>query len=232
MRNLFFVLLSVTICSCTYHSQSKNPVVPISYEATQYRKANSVGNLRRLAVMPIEIKPYKGKYSCAKDQEAATLNYENAYTKFLNEKKGYEIVAVRDSEEKWRSELLSDSKCSNIKELCQKWHKDIEEGNTVSVIKKIGRTLNVDGVLVVHIKERKPWGVTEGLLNIALLDIPLFYNIFSPEIGVWIYGTATGQLIWREERSIFITGDESVTTDSLISLFADLENAVPQQLTK
>lgn|GEM_PF-1129924 len=232
MRNLFIVLLSVTICSCTYHTQSKDPVAPVTYEATQYREANSVGNLRRLAVMPVELKPYKGKYSCEKDQEAAALNYENACIKFLTEKKGYEIVVVRDSEEKWRSELLSDARYSSIKDLCQMWHKEIAKGNTVSVIQKIGRALNVDGVLVVQIKERKPWGVADALLNLALLDIPLFYNIASPEVSAWIYETATGRLIWREERSIVITGNESVNTDSLISIFEELENALPRQLIK
>jgi len=231
VRHLFFVFLFVTIVGCTYHSESKEPVAPVTYEGTQYRKASSVGHLRRLAIMPVEIKPYKGKYSSTKDQEAAELSYENACIKFLTEKKGYEIVAVRDAEEKWRSELLSDSRYSSIRDLYQKWHQEIGKGDATSVIQKIGRALNADGVLVVRLKERKPWGGLDGILNIALMDIPLFYRLISPDIGAWIYETATGRLVWSEEHSIF-GGDPSKVSNSLISLFAELENAVPRQLIK
>jgi hypothetical protein len=231
MKNIFFVLLSLTICGCTYHSQSKDPIAPVTYKATPYRSADSVGKLRRLVLMPVKIKSYKGKYVSVKDQEAAALSYEDACANFLTEKKGYEIVVVRDTDGKWRRGLFEDSGYDNIQDLYQKWHEEKAEKHTASVIQKIGGALNVDGVLVIRIKERKPWGGIEGILNIALMNLPLFYNIVSPNIGAWIYETATGRLVWREEHSIF--GSEITTARaSLISLFADLENAVPRQLIK
>lgn len=229
MRNILFVLLFLTICACTYHSQSKDQVAPVTYKSKPYRSADSLGKLRRLALMPVEIKSYRDKYVSVKDHAAAAVSYEDACANFLTEKKGYEIVVARNADEKWRSGLFEDSGYNNIQDLYQKWHKEAADMQASSVIQKIGGALNVDGVLVIRIKERKPWGLTEGLLNIALINIPLFYNVASPNIGAWIYETATGRLVWREERSIF--GNEAATaTDSLISLFADLENAVPRQL--
>jgi hypothetical protein len=231
MRNTYIVLLFFTIYGCAYHSQSKDPVTPATYKAASYRSADSVGKLRRLALMPVEIKSYKGKYVSVKDEAAAALSYEDACAHFLTGKKGYEIVVVRDKDGKWRSGLFENSGYGTIQDLYQKWHKETVEKNTAPDIQKIGHALNVDGVLVLRIKERKPWGVTAGILNIALMNIPLFYNMASPNIGAWIYETATGRLVWREEHSTF--GSETIpATDSLTNLFADMENAVPRQLIK
>jgi hypothetical protein len=238
MRTLFLILLSLMIHGCTYHWQSKDPITPVTYKDSPYRAADSVGKLRRLALMPVEIKSYAAKYAYEKEQEAAqeaaALSYEDACARLLSEKKGYEIVVVMDADGKWQSSLFENSGYNNIQDLYQKWHKETAEKHTTSVIQNIGRALNVDGVLVIRIKERKPWGVTEGTLNIALVNIPLFYSIASPDLGAWIYETATGRRVWREEHSI---GNEAgvgttTVTVSLISLFADLENAVPHQLIK
>lgn len=237
MRNLFLELLVLAMCGCTYHSQTEEPVTSVTYEAPQYRSVSSIGNLRRLALMPIEIKSYKGKYDSAKDQLAAALSYEDACANYLANKKGYEIVVLRDVDEKCRNGLLENVECICNQELYQKWEKTTAKKKTKSVIQEIGRELNVDGILVIWIKERRinegTWGWRAGL-NIALMNIPLFYNIVAPDIGASIYETATGQLVWREAHSVLAeTADISTTTsDCLVDIFADLENAVPRQLIK
>lgn len=234
MRNVSFFVMLLALYGCSYHSQTKDPITPVTYKDTPYRAANSIGKLRRLAVMPIEIESYNGKYASEKEQEAAALSYQETVAKFMIEKKGYEIVVVRDEDGKWQDDLLGTPGHDNIKDLYQKWHKEPADKHTTSVIQKVGRALHIDGVLVIRIKERKPWGVTEMILNIALLDIPLFYAIASPNIGAWIYEVSTGRLVWREEHSAdtAIFGLPGTTTDFLISLFANLENAVPHQLIK
>ena len=153
----------------------------------------------------------------------------------MNNKKGYEIVVVRNEDGRWRSVLFEGAGFNHIQELYQKWNKEKVEKHTTSIIQKIGGALNVDGVLVIRIKERKPWGTIDTLLNLTLMNIPLFYNLASPDIGAWIYETSTGRLVWSEEHSIF--GNETAPTpipitESLIDLFVDMENAVPYQLTK
>jgi hypothetical protein len=226
MRKIFCVLLFLSICGCTYHWQSRDPITPMTYHAAPYRSADSVGKLRRLAMMPVELKSYSGKYDSEEDHEAAVLRHEEACERFLTERKGYEIVVVRDKEGKWPSGVFESSEYENTQDLYQRWRAETAEKHTESVIKKIGSALNVDGVLVVRIKEPKPWGIIEGLLNIAFVNIPLVYNIATPDVGAWIYETTTGQLVWRTESSN-IEGRRSV-----IDLFRDLENAVPHQLIK
>jgi hypothetical protein len=228
MKNIFLVLLSLAFFSCTYHSQSKAPVTPVTYNTAQYRGEASVGKLRCLALMPVEIKSYKGKYISLKEQEATAQSYGDACGNFLINEKGYEIVVVRDIDGKWQNDLIEKSGYDNIQDLYKKWHKKSGEKHAVSDIHKIGQALNVDGVLVIQIKERKPWGITQALLNIALMNIPLFYKIGSPTIGTWIYETTTGRVVWSQEYSDIDQEDE--VSFSYIKLFADLENAVPRQL--
>lgn len=238
MRNLLLVLLVLTMCGCTYHSQTDEPVTSVTYELPQYRSASSIGNLRRLALMPIELTSYKGQYNSEKDQLTAALSYEDACANFLTDKKGYEIVVLRDVDEKCRNGLLENVECICNQELHQKWKKTTAKKKTASAIQEIGRALNVDGILVIWYKGRKAEEDLEGwekpafaFLNVALLFTPFFYNEMSPDIGAWIYETATGQRVWSEAHSISASGF-SPASERLVNLFTDLENAVPQQLIK
>ncbi len=125
MKPLFLILLIVAMCGCSYHSQTDEPVTPMTYEAPQYRSESSIGNLRRLALMPTEITSYKGKYDSEKDQLTAVLSYEDACANFLADKKGYEIVVLRDVDEKCRNGLMEKVECICDHELYQKWKKTL-----------------------------------------------------------------------------------------------------------
>ncbi len=233
MKKLFFLWLSFTIGGCSYHTPSKGPVTPFTYKETPYRSAESVGNLRRLALMPIEIESQKRGEGSAENEAAAAASYEDACVTFLTEKKGYEIVVFRQADGALQEGVLADSGYSNIQEFSRKMREGAEDARRAELIHRIDAALHVDGLLVVRIKERKPWGTAEGLLNIALLNVPLFYTIASPNIGAWIYETATGRLVWRLEYSSAASssyGERMTAAESVFRLFADLDNAVPRQL--
>jgi hypothetical protein len=190
--------------------------------------------------MPIELKSYKGKYDSEKDQLAVALIYENRCANYLATKKGYEIVILRDLDEKCRNGLLKNVEYICNQELYQKWKKTTAKKKTASIIQEIGRALNVDGILVIWIKERRfpeesgqEWWRTSlyAGLNVALLMTPIWYSQFAPDVGAWIYETATGQLVWREAHSPSADMGPNAS-DRLVNLFTDLENAVPRQLIK
>ncbi len=232
MRYLALALLVVTVCGCTYHWQSGDPVSPATYKAGAHRSADSVGRLRRLAVMPVELKSYEGKYATAQDRAAAARGHQEDCARFLTDEKGYEVVIVADGDGKWTAGLFAEGgQGEEMEDLYKRWREETADGHTPSVVQRIGGALRVDGVVVVEIKEPKPWGVAEGLLNLALVNIPLFYSIAAPDIGAWIYETATGRLVWRRERSSF--GEKGVShVPRVTELFTDLDNAVPRHLTK
>jgi hypothetical protein len=225
MRTIVLVLLCFAILGCSYHSQSKEPVSPLTYTATLDRRPDSTGKLRRLALMPVELEPYSGEYASKKDEEAGGFRYQDACAGYLTEKKGYQVVVVRDTVQDWYRE----------------WKKDEGEDHAPRVVQEVSRALNVDGVVVVRIKGRKPWGTLEGLMNIALINIPLFYRIGTTNIGAWIYEGASGRVVWQHEVSdISGTNGDAATTAAttntttafLIGLFTNLENAVPRQLVE
>jgi hypothetical protein len=239
VKSILSALLIALMCGCTYSWQSKEQTTPVTYEAARVRSSTSLGNLRRLAVMPLEIKNYdRTKDNPDDSQRTVERKYEEACAEYLIDKKGYEIVLIGDAAGKWPKDLSANAG-PEIEDLEQRWRQlDAPEENP-SMIQDVGHVFNVDGVLLLRVKDRKAWNALDGILNIALLNIPLFYNISSPNIGAWIYETASGQLVWRKEYSDFndYFGDYNKSgyryvPNTITTLFQDLENAVPYHMIK
>ncbi len=239
MRKLLLILLIFVMCGCRYHSQTDDPVTPVTYEALQYRSESSIGNLRRLALMPTELKSYKGKYDSEKNQLTAALSYEDACANFLTDEKGYKIVVLRDVDEKCKNGLLENVECICNQDLYQKWKKSSVKKKTTSAIQEMGTALNVDGILVIWNKERQDLDDWEqlwkaglfALSNIPLLFTPIYYYTMTPDIGAWIYETATGELVWSAVDSLY-PSETFHDSGRIVNLFTDMENAVPRQLIK
>lgn len=230
MRNLIFVLIILTLHGCTYHSQSENSKTPMTYQGTPYRSADSIGLLRRLVIMPIVHEPYKGKYKSLEDEEIAAQGFQEACANYLVDIKGYEILVIKDLKGKWVSNHIESFDEDNLNNVYLQWHEESAGKHTAQIIKKVGKSLNVDGVVVVWVKEREGWSVIDGLLNITLMNAPLFYNLSLTNIGVWIYQTSSGGIVWSMEQA---TEPGQETYDILLTnLLVDLDNAVPKQLTK
>lgn len=230
MRIIIFILL-LTIGGCTYSSQSEDERTPKTYQRTQYREASSIGHLRRLALMPIQIEKYEGKNTYEENPEIELLKYEHFCAQYLTVTKGYQIEVVRVSEDKWKNTVLEKLDLPNVQELYKKWNEEEADSHTKIIIQQIGGTLKVDGILVIRISEHMLWNPVLSLLNVFLMNIPLFYTMMEPNIGAWIYETASGELVWYKKFSDFV--DEVATTEAhLQRLFWDLDNAVPQQSTR
>jgi len=234
MNKTLLVVLLFALFGCTYHSQTKDPVTPITYTSTPRRSITSVGILKSLALMPVELKAFEGKYSSVKNQVAAACGYATISASYLRENKGYQIIIVGNSEGSWNFLLFKNTSPAQIDEWLQQWHSESGGNHSAELVQTIGKRLNVDGVLVVKVVERKPWNTFDGLLNIALMNIPLFYNIAKPVAGAWIYETATGKIVWSEEHSGLAQGvDSGLGSDQpfpITDLFYDLDNAIPHQL--
>lgn len=235
MSKILLILLLFALFGCTYHSQTKAPLTPVTYTTTPRRSVSSIGLLRRLALMPVELNAFDGKYSSVRNQVAAACRYATISATYLRKNKGYEILIVGNSEGSWNFPLFENTRPAQIVEWSRQWQAESGEKHSAELIKKIGELLNVDGVLVVKVEERKPWNTFDALLNIALMDIPLFYNMAKPVAGAWIYETATGKIVWSEEHSgLALRGvDTGLGSDQplpITELFYDMDNAIPHQL--
>lgn len=216
------IINALLLFGCSYHWQTQENVPTRSYEETVFLSNDSIGRLRRLAFVPIELNTYRTKEKGYKsfNLNKFSLSLEKDVKNYLEKSKGYEVIAISDNQELWDSRLASRWENSS--------RKDIKE----KVIQEIGALLNVDGVLVITAKELEPWDAADGIMNIFMMNIPLFSRIGKPSIGAWIYESTNGKLVWSEEKSTF--GDAHTSTrvhsSDLISLFNDLANAIPKLL--
>lgn len=229
MKKLVLAALSLMLFACTYHSGPERPVTPTSYSRPTHRNPNSIGILRRMAIMPIDIEPLTGPHNMEADWIKTATSCEQECAAHLKQAKGYDIVLARDSKSGWQEMLCVEDGYCSISEIYQAWRSGPQKDSTLSMIQKIGHAMNVDGLIVMRIKEKRLWNAFDGILNIFLMNIPLVYQLRTPNIGAWIYETASGRMIWRMEQSTF--GDRQPSyPDILCGLFDEMENAVPLQL--
>jgi hypothetical protein len=227
---LVFLLLS----GCSYHWQSESQITPISYDAPSHRRATSIGKLRRLVLMPVELEACEGKHDSIR-KKARISEYTRFCESLLTAERGYEVLVVSDGADTATEPLQNSAYITVPQNLFEDWSREPVKEHSSSLVQKIGTRLNVDGLVVIWIKERKPWNYIDGLINLALANIPLFYNIATTDRGVWIYETASGQLVYRAESCCeFVdqSPDQSQSKACLASLLMNLENAVPRQLTR
>lgn len=98
------------------------------------------------------------------------------------------------------------------------------------MVQEIGRVMKVDGLVVIRYKERRQWNAFDGILNIALMNIPLFYRFSAANMGAWIFETNSGRMVWRTEQAGDFGMHEGSPGSELNILFYNMENAVPLQL--
>lgn len=223
------LLILILLCACTYHAGPDGPVTPVSYPKPPHRNADSIGILRRLAIMPMDLIPLSDPKSPGADLTQKALNYETGCANYLSSVKGYEVVLARNFENDWRQWLSAEDGYGGYREAYRKWRSGNEQERTRSMVGNIGRAMQVDGIIVIRMKERKPWNAFDGIMNIALMNIPLVVLMRKSNIGAYIFETASGRMVWRTEQSTF--GSEGISYGhALTGLFFDMENAVPRQL--
>ena len=171
MKKLILVALSGMLFTCTYHSGPQGPVTPISYPAPTHRNPKSIGILRRMAIMPIDVQPLKGQNDLKAEWMKTAIRCEEECAAYLKKAKGYDVVLARNAISAWQEMLcVEDGRCS-IPEIYRVWHDEPRRDRTLSMVRNIGQAMNVDGLIVMRIKERRLWNAFDGILNIFLMLI-------------------------------------------------------------
>jgi hypothetical protein len=232
----------VLLTGCASEWRADRPAKPITYEVPAYRAERSVGNLRRLAILPARMKPvgYFAIPTAEPERESrpSGMWLSRGAATYLASAKGYETVLVADDQGVWRPEALVRAEFGSVRELAAAWDAARTEQEVEAVVQRIGRALGVDGVVVLWsvysaVDKNDAQGVGWGLLNILLLNIPLFYAIGHPYAGATIYEAASGKPAWKIELSgMQSPASGSGTEVSASQLFENLENAIPRQLVK
>jgi hypothetical protein len=229
----FLFLTALFLFGCANEWRAEQPIKPTTYRLPAYRSEQSVGNLRKLAVLPARIRRV-GTFSIANQDERweAGLAYDAAG--YLSREKGYDAVAVVDDNGAWRPEWIVKTEYGPIENLQEIWEAAASEEDVAAAVSTIGRALNVDGVVSTWLEEYDPGstagGALWGMTNIFLLNAPLMYMIMHTNAEAVIYETYSGQPIWRSKLSGDV--ERKIQPSVVRAFFENLENAIPARLAK
>lgn len=224
--------VTLLLCGCASEWQADQPAKPVTYRVPAYRAERKVGNLRRLAIVPVRVHRV-GMFSIVTHSERTEAHAVYDAASYLSEKKGYDVVPVVDKDGVWRPEVLFTTEYGSVDDLKEAWERASTKEEIAAAAKKIGRALNVDGVVSVWWEDYDAeagglllplfWGV----VNIfPLFNAPLYYALLHTHAEAVIYETFSGRVIWRNKFS----GDFE-SEPSIAGFFENLENAIPAQLS-
>jgi hypothetical protein len=153
MKRLLCVVVAASfLYGCATEWRTDQSVTPITYRVPEYRAGRSVGNLRRLAILPVRVRRV-GTFSIVTQSERmdASLVYETA--SYLSEQKGYEVLPVVDRASVWRPEVIREDEFGSVDDIKKAWESSQKAEEIGEAVKKIGRALNVDGVVSIWLEE-------------------------------------------------------------------------------
>lgn len=207
MKRLLSLFMLGLLLACSHEWRTEAPVQPSTYAAPSYRAASSIGRLGRLAVLAVDIhldaesgEQEQPAWLARRDSLARELQV--SVGDYLATKKGYDIRLVDEPSPPSGEEAM----------------------------RVVGKRLNVDGIVVVERWYKRPWSTTKAIMNVFLLNVPLFRALSALNLRVSIYETASGRLVWQRELKGEI--DDRREKIDLANVFGDLENAVPVQLRR
>ena len=139
MIRLLPALLAVTtLWGCAYHWQTREPVPTRTYEAPKHRSPESLGKLRRLALLPVEFQTYDENRSGFRQ----TLQKECA--EYLVEKKGYDVTLLGNSAGADQKDEPIDADDTSEGDLAKRWREAKTSEDKAAVIREIGGAVGVD----------------------------------------------------------------------------------------
>jgi hypothetical protein len=223
LRYAALLLLAVGLFAC-----SSTPEVPATAARTLPGApgdlvARSVGNLRRLAALPVVI----DQGSCTWPEVARDL--DESSIRFLRDWKGYELVRPAQLDSSW-----------NLARKLGEWQEDdVGKGKPPSELRAqivaTAKDSGAGGVLVIHASPECPGGADAGLLTLPArlaesLNRTLSAGIYEAERGTLVWHQHIRPPGWDPIRYGSRPPPRFETRQAAEALFGPIENAVPAVL--
>lgn len=246
-RIMSLAILAWLLASCTSHDvwQADTKISPSSYSQPPETLDRTIGKLKRLVIIPgvFEYKsdntPDSSTDNSVEGTPAAALRdsivLESA--RFLSVERGYDVQAL---DPKGLSEIqnvaLEALMESCAKHIVVRSEGSRNDGPTASAVRgcvrRIGRTLNADGVIVVsgsQVSDRE-WRFLLTVLT-ASLAWPTLLAQEKIETSASLFEVASGNVVWR---GVFSKSAAEPTEHNVAVglLFADYEHALPDVLVE
>lgn len=217
------LLVATGLAAC-----SSSPKVPATAAqalpaAPDDQVARGVGNLRRLAVLPVVI----DQDSCAWPEVAHDL--DESSIRFLRDWKGYELVRPAQLDPSWRL-------ARRLGEWQEKNAGNGKPANDLQAqIVAIARDSGADGILVIHASPECTGGTDAGLLSLPArlaesLNRTLSAGIYEAGHGAPVWYRQVQPQGWDPTRYASRPPPRFETRQAAETLFGPLENAVPAVL--
>ena len=222
-RTVLLLLLTTGLSAC-----SSSPELPASATralpgAPDDQVARGVGNLRRLAALPVVIE----QGSCTWPEVAREL--DESSIRYLRDWKGYELVRPAQLDPSWQL----------ARRLGQWQEEDIGKGKPPADLRaqivSTGRDSGADGILVVHASPECPGGPEAGLLTLPArlaesLNRTLSAGVYEAERGTLVWHRHIRPPGWDPARYGSGPPPRFETREAAEALFGPIENAVPAVL--
>jgi len=222
-RTALLLLLTIGLSAC-----ASSPELPASATralpgAPDDQVARGVGNLRRLAALPVVIE----QGSCTWPEVAREL--DESSIRYLRDWKGYELVRPAQLDPSWQL----------ARRLGQWQEDDIGKGKPPADLRaqivSTGRDSGADGILVVHASPECPGGPEAGLLTLPArlaesLNRTLSAGVYEAERGTLVWHRHIRPPGWDPTRYGSRPPPRFETRQAAEALFGPIENAVPAVL--
>lgn len=198
-----WVLVAGLLAGCTSQEvwQAESEISPISYSVPAETLDRTVGRLRRIAIIPgeFEIRAEWEEVDAAGFRSA----FVSAATSFLTVERGYDVQALDPTNLPEGQDAALDGRLESCIQEVVARTKGPDRGSESSAdaqtcVKRIGRFLNVDGLLVVggaRVSDRD-WRFALTLLT-ASLAWPTLMAQEKIEASADLFEVSDGQLVWR-----------------------------------
>ncbi|HOC59624.1 MAG TPA: hypothetical protein PKN70_06730 [Smithellaceae bacterium] len=242
---IFNIILILILCLLFCHgctsasvSHSVDDTTPVSF--TMLKGAlmkRSVGKLRRLVVLPVllDVEPRNPKWCLGKcEWEGLDKAIEEEVVACLQDKRGYEIIALSASSKEHTPILTSEEVSMLTDKLVAHAHDDNLQRSPEDIavlLKAIGNRTGLDGIMLIHGK-----AVTLNAFDYVAwyATFSLFIPVSILRVGVTlkadIYETSTGRNVWTGE----LTGGgvPNQAEHYGMKLCDVIESAIPRILTQ
>jgi hypothetical protein len=235
---LLFLCSLVLGCTSASVSRNSKEVMPVTYTALEdARIERSVGKLRRLAVLPVqlEVSPKDPKL-CLEKCGWAGLDgaIEVEAIRCLGEKRGYEVTSadslVSESTASFTSEELSKF-AKALADKARESDSDRSPEEVVTLVKEIGSRAGLDGIVVIQ-GEATSLSVIDFVVMYASfsLSTPLSFMRIGVSLRADVFEVATGRNVWTSTLS---SGGEPSAREHYGTVLLDpIEPAIPRVFTR
>lgn len=234
---LFLCALLLGSCTSVSVSRDAKEVRPVTYRARDdVRIERSVGKLRRLAVLPVQldVSPKNPKLCLEKcGWEGLDSAIEMEAIRCLRGKRGYEVVSMDSLAGEGGKPFTTEELAKFTQSLAHQAREsdpDLPSEGIISLVKELGGRAELDGIVVIQ-------GESVSLNIIDFIALYATFTLSSPitflRIGVSlradVFEVATGRTVWTS--SLTSGGHPNASEGYGTMLLDPIEPALPRLFT-